>query len=274
MTFSFSQLALATGLATGALLSSLGTANALAFGFQFGTNASRPVPSANEKEAAQRDILLESVTFGDQTITDFAFVSSVPLNFFNDLYTGQNTGAASADKGDLATGGVKNEKLTAANVVTNLSTNNLNHIIDTEDTGSFTLDLTFDAMIDNLLIWERGKNSDLGVQALDADGKAIGNRLVVKRNMWFDAGYEIDTLEIDNVQEVGSLGINIWSDLGVASGAVSTIRISSEKGFNGPDWKVVGTAATRSVPEPALILGLTLLGGAMALTKRSDIQSA
>lgn len=257
------KIAVATGLATGALVSSFATGSAFAFGFDFDT-------TYFQNDAPTGDILLESVTIGNEIIEEFAFVVGAEIDY-NDAFEGGNSGAASADKGDNATGGVAQENLSELDgdvVVTNLSTNNLNHIIDTEDNGTFTIDLQFGSALDNLLIWERGKNSDLGIVALDADGNEIGNKLEITRDMWFDAGYAIDTTEISSAQDVGSLGINIAQDLGIENGEVQSIRFFSESGFNGPDWKFIGTDVAR-VPEPAFILGFTLVGGALAWQKRA-----
>ena len=263
MSLSISKFAVATGLATGALVSSFATGNAFAFGFEFETDFF-------ENAAPKGDILLKSVTIGDEIIKDFSFVIGAEIDY-NDAFEGGNTGAASADKGDEATTGVAQENLAeadAAVVVENLGNNNLNNIIDTEDSGAFTIDLDFGKALDNLLIWERGMNSDLGIVALDAAGNEISEQLVITSDMWFDAGYAIDTTEINGAQQVGSLGINIAEDLGIDSGAVQSIRFFSESGFNGPDWKFVGTDVER-VPEPAFILGFTLVGGALAWQKRA-----
>lgn len=265
MSLSISKFAVATGLATGALVSSFATGNAFAVGFGFETEYF-------ENAAPKGDILLKSVTIGDEIIEEFSFVVGAEISY-NDSFEGGDSGAASADKGDEATTGVAQENLTeteedAAVVVENLGNNNLNNIIDTEDDGAFTIDLQFGKSIDNLLIWERGKNSDLGIVALDAAGNEIGEKLVITSDLWLDAGFAIDTTEIDEAQEVGSLGISILDDLGVESGAVDSIRFFSESGFNGPDWKFVGTDAER-VPEPAFILGFTLVGGAIAWQKRA-----
>lgn len=262
MTLSISKLVAATGLAAGAMFSYAGVANASSFGFSFETTFS-------QNDAPKGDILLESVKIGEEIIKDFSFVYGATI-LKNDVFSGGNTGAASADTGDEATGGVREEAATADDVVANLSTNNLNHIIDTEDNGAFEIDLKFNKLVDNLLIWERGMNSDLAVQAVDTAGNLIGTKLTIDRSMWFDAGYDIDTNEIDKAQNVGSLGINIFADLGVESGAVDTIRFFSQSGFNGPDWKFVGTDATRAVPEPAFILGLATVGGMLALKKRKQ----
>jgi len=260
MTLSISKFAVATGFATGALFSAIGTGSAFAFGFEFESTYS-------QNDSPTGDILLESVTIGEEIIEEFSYVTTAKI-VENDPYEGGNSGAASADTGDDATGGVRAEAATADDVVTNLTTNNLNHIIDTEDDGSFVIDLTFGKTLDNLLIWERGMNSDLGIQAVDANGDLIGNRLEITRDKWVDAGFSINTSEIGNAQKVGSLGINIFSDLDVDSGAVETIRFFSNSEFNGPDWKFVGTDSTR-VPEPAFLLGLGIFSGALMLQKRS-----
>ena len=260
MTLSISKFAVATGFATGALFSCIGTGSAFAFGFEFAS-----VYSTNDSPTG--DILLESVKIGEEIIADFSYVTAAQI-VENDPFEGGNSGAASADTGDNATGGVRAEAATADDVVANLTTNNLNHIIDTEDNGSFVIDLKFGKTLDNLLIWERGMNSDLGIQAVDVNGNLIGNRLEITRDKWFDAGFKIDTSEISSAQKVGSLGINIFADLGVEGGAVETIRFFSNSEFNGPDWKFVGTDSTR-VPEPAFLLGLGIVGGALMLQKRS-----
>ncbi|RZM78957.1 exosortase-dependent surface protein XDP2 [Leptolyngbya iicbica] len=258
MSLSISKFAVATGLATGTLLSCFGTSQAHATGFKF-------VGTYSQTSSSTADILLESITVGDQIIDEFSYVTSAEI-IYNDVYSGGNTGAASADTGDDATGGARAEDATAADVVANLSTNNINHIIDTEDKGRFEIDLNFSEAIKTLFVWERGMNSDLGIQAVNADGELIGSRLDITRNMWFDTGFKIDTSEINNAQKVGSLGIKM-ADLGVEGGEVSTLRFFSQSGFNGPDWKFVGTTA--KVPEPALMLGLGLVGGALAWQKRA-----
>ena len=260
MVFKTSKTLTAAGVTTAVLLSLTGNANAQSFGFEFETEYLL-------NDAPTGDILLESVKIGDDIINEFSFVSGVSI-VENDPFLGGNTGAASADRGDTATTGVAVEDSTDADLLANLSTNNLNNIIDTEDSGNFSIDLTFGKAFDNLLIWERGKNSDLGIQAVDNQGNLVGERLVVGRDMWFDTGYAIDTTEIGSAQQVGAIGINIFEDLGIESGNVQTVRFFSESEFNGPDWKFVATDATRSVPEPAFLLGLSLVGGAFVTQKR------
>jgi hypothetical protein len=256
MTFSVSKMIVAASVSAGTFLTANASANAASFGFKFDTKyLGNDSPKGN--------IILDSVTVGDEIITDFSFVSSA-------LIVDNASGAASADRGDLSTTGVNVEDATADDIVINLSTNNLNNIIDTEDKGNFIIDLSFGKIIDNLLIWERGKNSDLGIQTVDGKGNLIGNRLKVTREMWFDAGFSIDTTEIRSAQKVGSLGINIAQDLGIDAGTISTIRVFSTSKFNGPDWKIVGTDATRheDVPEPSFLIGLGILGASFVVKKR------
>lgn len=258
MSIPLHKLAIAAGVSSAAMISLAGSAQA----FNFTTNYSG--------SAGKNDVFLESVVLENgEVVQDFSYIQSASI-VSNDQYTGGNTGAASADKGDNATTGIAKENVTAAEIAMNLGNNNLNNIIDTEDSGSFQIDLNFDKAMDNLLIWERGMNSDLGVQALDGSGNLIGNFFKISRNLWNSAGFAIDTTEIGGAQNVGSYGINFASDLGV-SGPVSSVRFFSQSNFNGPDWKFVGTDSSRggeSVPEPGLILGLSALGGVLVTNRR------
>ena len=257
-----SKITVAAGVTVSMILALTGNANAQTFGFEF-------EGEYLINDGSTGDVLLESVKIGDEIVQEFSYISGVDI-VANDPFLGDDTGAASADRGDTATTGVVVEDATASDLQTNLGNNNLNNIIDTEDNGNFVIDLTFGKTIDNLLIWERGMNSDLGIQAVDLNGNLIGQRRIVTRDMWFDAGYSINTVEIGLAQTVGSLGINISDDLGIASSDVQTIRFFSESAFNGPDWKFVGTDSTRSasVPEPAFVLGLGLLGSVFVTKKR------
>lgn len=273
---------LASLLTAGAVFAASESAQA----FRFETNDFNTNPLSELD--AKSDIFLESVKVLnsdgsiEEVITDFSYVTNTEI-VYNDQYSGGNSGAASTDVGDNTTTGFAVEGASAEDITANLGNSNLNNIIDTEDGGSFQLDLFFDTLVDNLLIWERGSdsdalgagNSDLALQALDMDGNLIGNLLTITRDQWFNAGFFIDTQEIGNAQEVGSLGVNIAQDLGIEDGAMA-IRFFSEASFNGPDWKFVGTdAARQDVPEPTLILGLGLLGGLLAVQKRAqDLQAA
>jgi hypothetical protein len=255
-----SKKAFQTGLTAVALCAGLATSAQAA---SFTTNY-----TATGSDPAKGDIWLNSIELNGKLITDFSFVTGGKINQ-NDQWTGGNSGAASADIGDNTTPpGVKEEDLSEASLLANLGNNNLNNIIDTEDSGKFEIDLSFSKAIDNILLWERGMNSKIGVQALDTAGNLIGNFLELNSNNWNYAGYNIDTKEIGGSQTVGSLAVSL-ADLGLTD-AISSIRVTSKgAAYNGPDWKVMGTAA--AVPEPGAVGGLVALGllGTIAKRKRS-----
>lgn len=266
----FRKLAVSAGAVAGGAIA-LSTTPAHAFSFQ-----SNYTHSLTGGDAVKGDIFLDSVTLenGD-IVSDFTMITSASI-VSNDIYTGGNSGAASADIGDLATTGLRQESLTnegAAEVLNNL---NLNNIIDTEDKGSFILDLNFDKAVDNIFVWERGMNSRLDVQALDANGDLIGNKLQLsKSSEWDYAGYKINTKEIGGAQKVGSIGVSL-GDLGLNSGFISGLRVTSEgKAYNGPDFKILGSVAdTEEVPEPSALLGLGAVVAGLATRRRKTSEAA
>ncbi|MGB3535717.1 MAG: exosortase-dependent surface protein XDP2 [Microcoleaceae cyanobacterium] len=239
--------------------------SAQAVGFGFKTNFT------DGADGAKGDIMLDSVEFGGQTFTEFSLVNSATI-VSNDVFTGGNSGAASADMGDLATIGLSQEKLTNEGAATALGNLNLNSIIDTEDSGNFAIDTKFDKAVDNILVFERGQNSRLDVQALDFAGNLIGNLVALpKSNNWTDAGYSIDTMEIGSAQAVSSIGLSL-ADFGLnVDDSIFGYRMTSEgKSYNGPDWKILGTtdATPASVPEPAAVIGLGLVAGSLVRSRR------
>ncbi|MGB3291812.1 MAG: exosortase-dependent surface protein XDP2, partial [Phormidesmis sp.] len=259
-------LAGASLLASGAI--TLSSAPAQAFSFQTNYTA-----ALTGKDASKGDITLNSVTLSNgKVLSDFTLINSANI-LSNDIYTSGNSGAASADIGDKATTGLKQESATNAGIRTVLNNKNLNNIIDTEDKGNFILDLFFEKPVDNIFLWERGMNSRLDVQALDAKGNVIGNLLKLNSKSWDYAGYSIDTKEISSAQKVGSIGVSL-ADLGLTSGYVNALRVSSYgKAYNGPDFKVMGSVA--EVPEPSALLGLgTVVVGALVTRRRKRAQAA
>lgn len=261
------QLAASIGLvATSAI--SLSSAPAHAFSFQTDYTA-----ALSGKDAPKGDFFLNSVTLGGgKVISNFGLINAANI-ISNDAYTGGNTGAASSDKGDKATTGIKREDIDVEAIKSVLNNLNLNNIIDTEDTGSFVLDLMFDKAVDNIFIWERGMNSRLDIQAIDAKGNAIGKLLNLNSKNWDYAGFAIDTQEIDGAQKVGSVGVSM-ADLGLTTQYVSALRVYSKgAAYNGPDFKLVGSAA--DVPEPSALLGLgAVAAGILATRRRQQTQSA
>jgi hypothetical protein len=240
---------------------------------------------------AKGDILLKSVTYGGKTTSDFAFVKAVEIINNTPVKSGlnpntktsnpedrtksnDNSGAASTDKGDRASSPIVNGKAvdvsgiknpTGSEMAAYLGNNNLNNIIDTEDGGNFKLNLSFTTAVSSFLFWERGMNSTIRVQALDAMGNLIGNLLKLNSSSWGKAGYGINTLEIGGTQKVGAWGVSL-ADLGVSS-PISAIQVSSlgSKGDRGPDFKVIGA---EPVPEPMTMAGLALGASGLAAARR------
>lgn len=263
-------LAGASLLASGAI--ALSSAPAQAFSFQTNYTA-----ALSGKDAAKGDIMLNSVTLSDgKVISDFTLINSANI-LSNDIYTGGNSGAASTDIGDKATTGLKQEDATNEGIRTVLNNKNLNNIIDTEDTGNFILDLFFEKAVDNIFLWERGKNSRMDIQALDAKGNVIGNLLKLDSKYWADAGYSIDTKEIGSAQKVGSIGVSL-ADLGLTTGYISALRVASYgKPYNGPDFKLMGSVSAvqpADVPEPSALLGLGAVVAGILVTRRSQPREA
>lgn len=155
--------------------------------------------------------------------------------------------------------GVKLEDATNASVEQSLGNPFLSSIIDTEDGNvGFEMELTFDKDFNKLLFWERGINSSLGVtinnvtKILTKDDFALG-----------ETTFRLNTQEIGGDQKVGSYGLDL-ADFGVSGKYSGPVTIFSQGGFRGPDFKMVGV----SVPEPATVLGLTAVAGALVASRR------
>lgn len=250
---------LSLSICLGIIAGSMGLATS-AQAFSFTTNFTEKLTG---NDAAKGNIWLNSVEFGETTVNNFGLVNRVNI-LHNDPWTGGNTGAASADRGVLADGFVE-EALTNEGAVKALGNLNLNNIIDGEDKGAFSMNLWFNQRVDNLFFWERGLNSAMDIQAIDKFGNSIGNLLRINKNTWVDAGFKIHTTEIGGAQGVGSWGVSL-ADLGLSS-AIAGIRVSAEgtSVFNGPDWKVVGSAA---VPEPGMVMGLGAIASGLLVSNR------
>jgi hypothetical protein len=254
--------------ATALALTGVFASSAQAAGFGFKTNYTANLTGADQWKG---NIWLDSVEFGGKTISEFSVIQGAKI-VTNDLWTGGNSGAASADMGDKATVGLSQELLTEAGAVQALGNLNLNSIIDTEDSGNFAIDVMFDKAVDNILVFERGKNSKLDIQAIDSKGNLIGNLInLPKSDQWSDAGYSIDTKEIPGAQAVASIGLSL-SDFGLDSkeSIFGYRMISQGVLYNGPDWKILGTTdpTPASVPEPTAVIGLGLVAGSFVASRR------
>jgi PEP-CTERM motif len=243
------KLQTASALSLIAATLTLATAPAQAFsGFSFSTDYS---PKAFDPK---KDIKLESVTYGGKTYSDFGLVTKAVIQTNNRTTTSQQ-GPGSSDQGDETVldaylpEGPKAENPTNADIVASLGNLNLNSIIDTED---------------NLGIFERGMNSDLSVDALDAAGNVVDTFKITRALFGSSpAGYSINTTEIDGAQQVGSYGLTLKRN------DVVGLRLSSDNTMNGPDYKVFA-----KVPEPGTIAALGTIAGLAVLARRKKSQSA
>jgi hypothetical protein len=200
-------------------------------------------------------------------------------------------GGLSVDRGDQANGTVQNDlpvEATAALaaqfnssaaerlIVEGLGKDqpifNMNNILDTEDKGYFTLDVLFgngQKLLNSVLLWERGMNSKLKVQAITtataSGATGFGEMIEVDSANWPSAGYQIDTTEIwgrNAPQPVGAKGIRFSSN-------ILGVRLMSDQNNlfngNGPDFKIAAT----QTPEPATVASLgALAAGALACRRR------
>lgn len=232
--------------------------------FDFTTNYSQ---SGSDPFDPTRDIQLNSLVFGSNTVNSFTYVSGVQ-SFGNDDTTttpdDASLGPFSSDRGDNASG-INGENPTDANLLASLANNNLNNIIDGEDDNNASLNLFFAQPTNRLFFFERGSNSDLMVNLINASGDLLGIEYKITRDLWRSAGYSIDTTEIIGAQDVGSHGLSY-------GGLIAGIRVSSKSDYNGADFKVVGgyvDDGTRHVPTPSLLLGLGVI--ALKNLKRRSI---
>lgn len=258
----FKQLLTAMGLAAGSALA-MGTAPVQALGFsfspfQFSTQWQGSAPTG--------DVMLKSVTTGGQTINDLYTVTGANI-LQNDARVrgNNNSGAASSDRGDAVTNyGTVQEAATNDSIVSSLGNLNLNSIIDTEDRGGFTIDVTFAKAMNQFLFWERGMNSALKVQAMGEGNTVLAEYLLNSRpgQGFNSAGFGINTTEINEVQPVGSLGLKLE---GGYTNRLRLISVRNSSLYNGPDFKVVGASP---VPEPMTIVGTAMAAGAFAAARR------
>jgi hypothetical protein len=248
-----SQLLVAAGLLCSGLAVSASSAQAFTF-----TTRVQGTPGPKD------NIILDSIQMSDGSVVNqFSMVDKVNI-LYNDMHTGGNTGAASADRGKNATGVARevanNESLSAI-----MSNRNLNNIVDTEDKGRFKINMTFQQAVNNIFLWERGGNSRIGIQAIDASGNLLGNFLKLDSGNFAHAGYSIETTEIGKAQKVVSHGISM-ADFGL-SGPIFGVQLTAESDFNGPDFKLLGGTA-EATPEPTTMAGMALAGAGLSAARR------
>ncbi|MEA5564019.1 exosortase-dependent surface protein XDP2 [Anabaena sp. UHCC 0399] len=268
-------------VALSAALAMSSTAKAASFITNFTPNPANP----------QEDIFLTSIQQGGQTLlpfTNLLLVNDARINFNTPKTSVPNSGAASTDRGELATnplGFAPNEDPTGAEIAAYLGNYNLNNIVDSEDTPTsrFDIDVFFEAPViadsrglDSFFFFERGLNSDIQLQAIDINGNLVGSSYKITRGKWTAAGYSMDTTEVPGAQPVGSWGVS-YADLGLGSDVVlSGLKLISESSFNGPDFKVFATASfccgPIPIPEPTTIIGLGAVAG-LTLVRRRQMKT-
>lgn len=280
------KLILSTGIALSAVVGVSGAAQAASFTTNLGSGSNPPKGNVFLQSISQNDL---TFTLGTSIlqVTSADIISNTGVSAFS-------AGGAGADGGDEATlpspnvDNLGTDNLSDVKAAQYLGSNNLNNIIDTEDTGAFNINVFFGESIgrsaegfDNLFFYERGKNSKIRVQALDAAGNLIGTAFTITENLWGDAGYSIDTLEVNGAQQVGSYGVS-FAQLGLDQSVdfISGIKLTALNGtganaFNGPDFKVyAGNFLGRNtVPEPTTVLGLGSVA-ALALVGRRRTKKA
>lgn len=220
------------------------------------------------------DVRLDSVSFGGNSygqnrITTVAGASIVlddgldttngggnlaagrGINAVADTWVGEGPATVTPNSSDLY-GALANYNLTSI-------------VVTRENPGSAVLDVSFATPTDTFLFYERGFNSDLQVQALNADNRVIGSYTILRAN-YNPTGIIIST---DNGafqlqgQGLGSIGLQ-------TDEAVSRLRLSSYRSdvlnYNGPDFKVLAVSA---VPEPeTYALMLAGLGAVLFVAAR------
>lgn len=269
----FSKLVTSIGLTVSTVLFVSNSAQAAAFKTNFTQN-----------NGTTGDTFLDSIEQNGKTINKFSFVQEAVINQNTERTKNKNSGAASTDRGDNASSPVTtNEDPDNVQIAKFLGNSNLNNIIDTEDSGSFNINLLFDTIfradnsgLDSFFIWERGMNSNLRVQAIDDAGNIIGNAIDLLKKDQAKANFKIDTKEINNIQKVGSWGVS-FADLGLTDNQIlSGIQVSADASFKGPDFKVVarkgsvGPFARASVPEPGTIIGLGSVAALAFIRRRKS----
>jgi hypothetical protein len=249
--------------------------------FSFQTNWSQnPSPDVAAYPTYSRDYRLDSVAYDGQTFSNFQLVSAAHViqNDFDDQTGADATGFVRQPYYIINTGRGANTQLdpwvnegpisgangaTDADLVAtyaNLNLNSINYNRERIGLGIFTI--SFPHPTDRFFIFERGNDSDIHLDALDADGNTVGHWDFLRTGGYQDTGVAIVTntgfpgWPTTGSQAVGSVGLKI------VGGAATTLKftINAIPDF-GPDLKVFGGAA---VPEPSTAalagLGLALFG--------------
>lgn len=283
-------IATATSAAIAVLAASLSAQAATFIPFSFETNvtASPPTdPTSNLLNDPTKDIRLDSVVFGENTISQFELVKEAKI-LQNDTYAladGSILGVLHSGRGPntssdpLVDEGPSKPNPTNRDIVDSLGNLNLNSILVTrENANKASIEVSFENPVNNFFFWERGGtpgssvagDSDLLVEALGDDGTTVLASYKILRANYTKAGYNISTQVIPVLNNgpfnIGSIGLQL------NEGATKTVRLTSSNnnGFipdvpndNGPDFKLVA-----AVPEPTTMVGVLVAGGLGFVLKR------
>jgi len=267
--------------ATAALILASGAASASTI--QYGVNAAA---TSTVMHAGNREMISMGFTSNPTVFNGGNFLNFTNGSLVNNVGTfgwttpiprdmnGSNNYSGNPDRADSASPftGEGSNTGTLAEVFGPFGTGykNLSYIIDGEDNGSWTLDLLFAAgqtlsadsnnSTIELAVLERGRNSDFNIYGITTSRTLTAPIFVPRANVT-DAGWNLDTLEIDGAQPVGGVGLSLdssWTNL-------IGFRIESQSSFNGPD--IVAVATARPIPTPGSI-ALLSIGGLFAKRRR------
>ncbi|MDX9912283.1 MAG: exosortase-dependent surface protein XDP2 [Phycisphaerales bacterium] len=188
---------------------------------------------------------------------------------------GGNTHEANPDRADSASpfAGEGMSTGTLAEVFGPFGTGykNMSWIIDGEGAHVWSVDLRFGAgesiTIDGdsssveVAILERGRNSDIDVYGVYADGSYTANAVTMLHGDTGNMGWNLNTLEIGDNQPVVGVGLSLDEQWGTIVG----VRLVARTSQGGPDIVAVGTVFP--VPTPGT-LALAGFGGLVSLRRK------
>ncbi len=119
---------------------------------------------------------------------------------------------------------------------------NLDFVRSVNDNDGSTLD-----GVPEIIIFERGLNSDVDVQLVLADG-GLSDTLFIPRGDFVDTGFNIDTVEIGSSQELGVVGLDLNEFSGAGFDPATDTVIGARFGSAGNGADIFGVFGTSSNP--------------------------
>jgi hypothetical protein len=276
--------ALSTGPATAGLVNKVQNFSSTAAGAA--TTSNRTFNGTGFENTAQVWDASYAVAFGSGSLTwlnqngtrqSFNWTAQIPMDAGS-----SNVYSLNPDRGDTATpfaGELSNPAAPSGTLQEVFGSRNLAYLLDGEDSSlSWNLDLYYqsgmgvmndgDTSTMELLMLERGMNSRLGARAI-LPGGGYSDAIVLDFSLSGFAGYQLDTLEIGNAQNVGGFGIDLNAFnlaqyqpvVGFQFFAKANWDNAGGTSYNGPDFVgfVGSTPPVTIVPEPATV-GLSGIG--------------